>query len=746
MESFGRYRLLLRIAVGGMGEIFLARSTSLDGFEKDLVLKRILPVHSANEHFVSLFLDEARLSMSLSHQNIVQVFDFGETDGRYYIAMEHVHGCDLRTLMRLQRVAGQGLPPGIALYIIREVCRGLDYAHNRRGRRGELLHLVHRDISPDNILVSLHGGVKITDFGIAKARGQISQQSEGAIVGKVHYMAPEIAAARPADRRSDVFSCGAVLWELLVGHRMYEQGEESNSSFFDRIRRGQIDRPSEHNREVPRRIEKVVMRALAVDPDDRFDSARDLGNELNELMISKYRDSDSYQLQAFLAELKPDLKIIGFDDIEETGPIAPSAPRTSPTPMPSIKSELPSAASAAPKEPPTVAQAPAGEPTPTPSEPPAQAPAALKGLEDEFKARPSVWLIVEMGDACRAALQASNAVSCYRVAAVKFAQHGLLAQSLLCAKLMLEQRGDLLAEVSTLPALVGKSNEAILPYLFRSGGEVEERLAELIATVSARKRAPDEPPVLLAHLGREGFAQLAKLAPLCRYAPEERIVVQGDKGGAMYLVLAGRVLVQVKRPSGERVNVASLQPGDFFGENSFFSGAPRNATVEAIEKACLIEIDPPLYDRVMSGNPKAASVLSRFYKERIVDRILATSSTFGILAPSERREVLVRLKLTTFDRGTELMRRGLPCEAIYLIKRGNARVSGGAQEVMNLGPGTVLGEHAAVAGGPSSVSAVAGQDFEAFVLKAADLSLLLARQPAKREAWLRAAKPDAERA
>src|SRR5215470_9572336 len=249
MEAFGRYRLLRRIAVGGMGEIFLARSTSLDGFEKDLVLKRILPVHSASEHFVSLFLDEARISMSLSHENIVQVFDFGETEGRYYIAMEHVHGCDLRTLLRLPGIAGRGIPFGLALYIMREVSKGLDYAHNKRGRGGQPLHLVHRDISPDNILISLHGGVKITDFGIAKARGQTTELQPGAIVGKVHYMSPEVAGAKPADARSDIFSSGAVLWELLTGSRMYEQGQQSNEEFFDRIRRGRFDPPSKHNRE-----------------------------------------------------------------------------------------------------------------------------------------------------------------------------------------------------------------------------------------------------------------------------------------------------------------------------------------------------------------------------------------------------------------------------------------------------------------------------------------------------------------
>src|SRR5262245_19721950 len=203
-----------------MGEIFLARSASVDGFEKDLVIKRILPTRTADEQFVSMFLDEARVTMSLSHPNLVQVFDFGQTDGRYYLAMEHVYGCDLKTLLKLPRIAGNGFPTGLALYIARSVAKALDYAHKKRGRSGEPLHLVHRDVSPDNILVGLEGGVKITDFGIAKARGQITRLQANTIIGKIHYMAPEVASGEPADPRSDIFSCGAVLWEMLAGRRL----------------------------------------------------------------------------------------------------------------------------------------------------------------------------------------------------------------------------------------------------------------------------------------------------------------------------------------------------------------------------------------------------------------------------------------------------------------------------------------------------------------------------------------------
>ncbi|MBI3179360.1 MAG: serine/threonine protein kinase, partial [Deltaproteobacteria bacterium] len=203
MELFGRYQLLRRVALGGMAEIFLARSASIDGFAKNLVIKRIRGEYSNDMLFSSRFLDEARISMTLNHQNIVQVFDFGQVEGSYYLAMEHVHGCDLESVMNLDGVLGHGLDPALSLFIMREVCRGLDYAHTRVGRRGEPLDLIHRDVSPHNILVSVSGEVKLTDFGIAQARGQSSTTTPGVVLGKRGYMAPEHATGQGVDARSD---------------------------------------------------------------------------------------------------------------------------------------------------------------------------------------------------------------------------------------------------------------------------------------------------------------------------------------------------------------------------------------------------------------------------------------------------------------------------------------------------------------------------------------------------------------
>jgi serine/threonine protein kinase/CRP-like cAMP-binding protein len=729
-EKFGRYRLFKQIAAGGMGEIFLARSTSLDGFEKNLVIKRILPNVGANERFISMFLDEARVSMSLSHQNIVQVFDFGETDGRYYIAMEHVYGSDLRTILKQPGIQGRGLPPGLALYIISEACKGLDYAHQRRGRNGEPLNLVHCDISPDNILVSFDGAVKLTDFGISKARGQITEHEEGMVIGKFAYMAPEQAIAGAVDARTDVFACGAVLWELLVGKKMYAKGlEESQQDYMKRIATASVTKPSEHNKGIAKRFDRVVMKAVALRPEDRYQSAREMSTDILEVLRWKYRQVDSYSLQSFMEELRPQLNVIGFEHLD------PAGDRGRPSLRPGARSIAPPRVSVPP--PPNVPE------TFVPG------PDLLQAAED-FRANPSLWEIARMGEICSSAAQISNAIACYRIAAVKFAQHGLLAQSLLCSKLMLEQRGtaELEREIGTYPSLIGRTDERILPYLFRTGGQVEEILAELVVTSFNTTEVPfEEPPPLVAHLGGDGFAQLAKLAPMRRFDAEDRIVIQHDVGKTMYLILSGRALVYLTKSSGDRIYVASLTAGSFFGENSFFSGAPRSATVEATEEVALIEIDMPLYERAMRGHPEAAGILERFYKERIVDSILAQSSTFGLLSGSERKKLLAHFTLQTFEPGSRIIQQGAPCKQLYLVKSGLVDILGNDGEkekyVTTRGAGTILGELAVVTGGMSANSVVAKEVVEAFVLSSDDIEAVLSKSPGEKRHWMRVAAVDA---
>jgi serine/threonine protein kinase len=275
---FGKYYLLERINVGGMAEVFRAKAFGVEGFERLVAVKRILPNIAEDKEFIRMFIDEAKIAVQLNHANIAQIFDLGMVEGAYYIALEHVHGRDLRAIFDRCRNQSEPMPVAQACFIGMKVCEGLDYAHNKRDQAGRELNLVHRDVSPQNILVSFEGEVKLIDFGIAKAAGKGSKTQAGILKGKFGYMSPEQVRGLPIDRRSDVFSCGIVLYELLTGERLFVG--ESDFSTLEKVRNVEILPPSTYNRKIPDELERIVLKALAKDVDDRYSNAIDLHDEL----------------------------------------------------------------------------------------------------------------------------------------------------------------------------------------------------------------------------------------------------------------------------------------------------------------------------------------------------------------------------------------------------------------------------------------------------------------------------------
>jgi serine/threonine protein kinase len=280
--TYGPYRLVRKIAVGGMAEVFKAKRSGVEGFEKVVAVKRILPHLSDNKEFVEMFIDEAKMVAGLTHPNIVQISDLGKLEKSYYIAMEYVHGRDLRTILRRAKDRGLRLPLDLTVLIVSKVCSALEFAHRKKDERGRPMLIVHRDISPQNILISFEGEVKLTDFGIAKAATKARITDAGALRGKLLYMSPEQAWGKPMDRRSDVFSLGIVFYEMVTDQKPFLGSSEM--SILEMVRECRVAPPSDVNPRIPERLEKVVMTALERDPDHRYQDAAEMYRDLDRVL------------------------------------------------------------------------------------------------------------------------------------------------------------------------------------------------------------------------------------------------------------------------------------------------------------------------------------------------------------------------------------------------------------------------------------------------------------------------------
>lgn len=289
-----RYQVIERIDAGGMAEVFKANSTSLQGFEKLVAIKRILPNLTQNERFVRMFLDEAKVSLHLNHTNCVQVFDLGIADGTYFIVMEFVDGTNLKKLIEVLARQGQGISVAQAVFMAIEICKGLTHAHEKGDQQGRPLGIVHRDISPPNVLISRAGEVKITDFGLAKAKSQAEITDPGVVKGKFGYLSPEAAHGEEVDARTDIFALGILLWEMLAGRRLFLG--ESDYGTLQLVRKAKIPSIREIRPDVPRELEVVLGRALARDPQKRIQTAEELAYQLAEFLFAYGEVVTSYDL------------------------------------------------------------------------------------------------------------------------------------------------------------------------------------------------------------------------------------------------------------------------------------------------------------------------------------------------------------------------------------------------------------------------------------------------------------------
>ena len=277
-SKFGRYELLERISVGGMAEVFKGRVSGAAGFEKIVAIKRILPHLSDDQEFIGMFVDEAKLSANLNHSNIGQVFEFGKIESRYFIAMEYIHGKDCRRIQDYFRSFSKSMPVPMAIRIMLEVCSALEYAHSKRDDAGRPLGIVHRDVSPQNVLISYEGAVKLIDFGIAKALSRSSKTSTGNLKGKYGYMSPEQVEGEELDGRSDIFAAGTVLYELVSGQRLFSSDSELGT--LELVRKADVPPPSRTNPAVPKGLDAIILKALARRTADRFQRAEEMHEAL----------------------------------------------------------------------------------------------------------------------------------------------------------------------------------------------------------------------------------------------------------------------------------------------------------------------------------------------------------------------------------------------------------------------------------------------------------------------------------
>ncbi len=296
---FGKYELLDRIAAGGMAEIFRARYEPAKGVTKQVVIKRILPHYAENKSFIAMFTNEAKIVMGLSHGNIAQVFDFGAIDGDYFLAMELVDGHPLSKVVKRARTMGiPVLPPEYAAFVCAEMLKGLHYAHARLDEEGRPLKIVHRDVSPQNVLIGYEGQVKLVDFGIAKARNAGSEETAAnSVKGKYAYFAPEQARAKELDARTDVFASGIVLYELVTGQLPF-QGRMMD--VLARIVRGQFQKPRELNPRIPPELERIVLKAMALEKGDRYQTAEAFQQDLNRFLSNNHPEFTGTMLTLLL--------------------------------------------------------------------------------------------------------------------------------------------------------------------------------------------------------------------------------------------------------------------------------------------------------------------------------------------------------------------------------------------------------------------------------------------------------------
>lgn len=639
VTTFGRYELQELLAVGGMAEIFLAR-TRLGGITRICVIKRILPEYSTSRPFVSMFIDEARITIGLEHEHIVKLIDFGQVDGAYFMAIDYVDGCDLVEVLRAVKARREGVPPLAAAYIASCMAKGLHAAHTAVDHRGQPMNIVHRDVSPQNVFLSWQGAVKIGDFGIASAKNKLHGKTvPGTIKGKYGYMSPEQSFAARVDPRADVWACGVVLWEMLVGGRLF--ATDSPVDTIARVNEMAVPAPSSSRPAVPAALDAIVLQALQRPLSLRTADCGALADALDDVIAGAFVASD-------LAALLP-------------------ATGLSPTMMTATRQRGRLA--------PVVRVA--REATVAPGD------ARLCALYDEFQQGQRLWTLVDIGERYAALGQRPQALAAMRTAAAVFAHRGLLVQAV-CAIHGVRSLIDKAVfddDVMTIGLLRGHDRQQLVAYL--QGLEHREFFA-LVREADPAGLGVEQTEQTIRHdvtplLGAVSVGDFVRLARLCRVErkpPGATIVREGERSDALYAVGRGHVVVctSSSTQAGGRMYLAALTDGDFFGEFSFLTQSPRSATVEADTEVTILRLDRAAVDELVSADSAFRAPLLEFYKKRVAELLLAKNPIIGALPPEARRGLIKDAEVRSYVDGDVIVAEGDDATELFFILSGDVEI------------------------------------------------------------------------
>jgi|GEM_PF-3352875 len=716
---YGKYRLVQKVASGGMAEVYLARSSSIGGFEKLLAIKRMHPKLSAHSGFVSLFIEEAKLWVALNHPNIVHVFDFGRVDENYYIAMEFVDGVDLAYLTSAARNNNRPIPVEAAVYIMKMVYEGMAYAHDKKDHTGKAAGVVHRDISPHNILLSYEGQVKISDFGIAKAVEKLENETEGEVVGKLAYIAPEQSRGELSTPQSDIWSGGVILHELLANKRLFSR--ETDQETLTALLQDQIPPISEYNSRVPKKLEELLDQILTRDLQARVTTAREVADRLSDILRDEYPRQNALSLAELVStildnpnpsilnalEKRESSKPLRAQHFENTGKL---------TPTEGLESEISSTLHAVRNIDEQVIE-------------------KIRMLEITFAESPSLWILADIADCYFELQRPLEGFAGYELAAAKFMQSGLIVQALTLLTRLTTKGCDperVKGCAKKLPKLIGLSDEEL--YELISAGQSPEPFKEYLVLLD------DETTLSETNPGSQHAELLGKLSPeqlelvfenfrFIDAQPNQTLIRTGDSGHSFYWVGRGRVIFSTKNYEDKRVYLTSLSDGDCFGEQSFFSGLPHEFTIETTEQSWVLSLGKDYFNDLLDQSPAIKSILRSFYISRIAESLIAKSELLGSMSVVYRRRLAQKFQFRDFRSGDVIIREGEISDSMYAIKAGTVRVtSTRANELLNLaelGPGEIFGEIAALKGIARTATVHALEDCEVLSLRASDLNTFL---------------------